>query len=327
MKRAIGLICAALAAVPALCHAREQVVVVLDAGGGGPRGVVKAIRAHLSDLPVRLVVEELKALPPLFADQLAIARTYAGAHAADKVLWLNAPHNQVFLHFPEPGGERVLVRVVEAKGDTERAEAIAIIVRNFIRASIEAPAPGAAPAALHRAVPRLALSWGYAADFLGAAAPSPHGVFSALSFAVGDRWSIYAGARLHEAAVASAGGARLAVSRYPFEAGIRWRLALDPWHVAFGLGGVLEVLTHDAVVPAGGPAVTPGGDRLLGAGYAGVSAGRALGNSSELFIELGSSFFVNTTEFRQGVDPAAPALLDTWRVRPALRAGLHLGIL
>ena len=169
---------------------------------------------------------------------------------------------------------------------------------------------------------RLFLEWGYAAEFFSAGSPSPHGVFTDLSFALSDNWSLYAGARLMESAGASKGAARVSVGRYPFEAGVRRRLHLDPWHVGFSLAGVAEVLSRDASADLGHPAVEPADDQVLGAVYAGVSAGRALGNTSEMFIELGASIYINNADYSSG----AETLLSTWTVRPAARVGLNLGI-
>lgn len=330
MRRLLLLLCIALVALPAAALAREQVVVILNAeplAGSKGTGVMRTVRSHLSDMPIRLIVEDVKELPALFSDQVTLARKFAEHHAADKVLWLNGAQGQVFMYFPEPGGERVLARIVEAKTAGERAEAIAIIARNFVKASMEAPPPPPPPPPPQKPeVDHLFLKWGYAADFFGSESPSPHGLFSTLALHLNEEWLLYLGGWFLESASASRDGVTVTVQRYPIEVGAGYRLNFDPWHLGFSIGGILEILTSSVESALANAEVLPRKNQVLGAGYLGISAARDIGKSSELFAELGASFFFKRVEFVPGTDIAGEPLVSTWLIRPMIKVGLNLGV-
>ncbi|MBI5525782.1 MAG: hypothetical protein HY897_05565 [Deltaproteobacteria bacterium] len=324
MRPLTPVILAALLFLPAAGLTGEPGVVIIDAetkGGAKVGSVLKTLKSNLSDLAVPVFVEETAKLPPAFADQVALARQAARRHSAGKVLWLNPAQDQVFMYVAEPGGDRVLVRTVEAKNDAERAEAIAIIARNFVSARLDLAAP-VSPSAPHGAPQeRLHLRWGYAAEFFGPESPSPNGLFSALSFDLSEQWSIHAGGRLMERAEASRGGVAVGVRRYPVEAGVGWAKRLGVWRLGVEAGGVLEVLAGEPEGPAGA-----NGARYVWGGRAAFVGGREIGRSSELFMELGALVFFDTAVYPADLPAGSDPVLSSWRVRPMVKLGLDLGI-
>ena len=106
---------------------------------GGPRDaeLVTRVEGQVADLDATLERDTTVMPSSPLPVQLVTARRLARTHTADVVVWFVMDRGDVIVHVTDTGGDRVLVRRVEAGGDamatSAAIEAAAVIVRTAVR--------------------------------------------------------------------------------------------------------------------------------------------------------------------------------------------------
>ncbi|HEY3351635.1 MAG TPA: hypothetical protein VGQ83_00170 [Polyangia bacterium] len=324
--------------------ARRPVILLVRESPAAP-ALVQAVEAQLADVAVSLLVERVRAVPPLLADQVARAQETALRRGAVAVFWLDAVPGQVLTFTPEAGGGRVLVRLVPAIDPAERVEAMAAIIRGFVTAALAAPPRAGAqvpeprrepapPPEAGRAVappvagrpqprPRLAVAAAWAVEAAASPAAAAHGLHLELAARPWARTWVFAATRLGGALAATAPDLTLRVSRHPVELGLRWEAARGrSWTLSASGAAVLDWITRDVQATGGALTVTPGSTRLVPALGAGLHGTLALHRGLALFVDAGAQVLLERVEYAATVAGASAVILSLSRVRPRLLLGL-----
>lgn len=123
-----------IAAAPARADDPLRVLLV---GGARDETLVTRVEGQVADLDATLE-RDTTAMPssPLPV-QLVTARRLARAHTADVVVWFLRDDGDIIVHVTDHGGDRVLVRRVDAGGgamaESAAIEAAAVVVRTAVR--------------------------------------------------------------------------------------------------------------------------------------------------------------------------------------------------
>lgn len=332
-----------LALMSALAVAAERptvaVIVPGDTSSGG--ALVKALNTQLGDLPITLVIERVAEMPTSLPAQVTMADEVRARLRAPWVYWVDASTpSQVFVSLSEPGGARLLARGIEASGDAERAEAVAVILHGLVRAQLHGGHIGIAtpdgsltaepaPAAARNRPPAwLSLRLAYSVDLFAATALLVHGLDTGLELAVTPQWGVSLGYRFFAAAKVATQGVSVAVQRHPVEVGLRYQAPFGTWRLGGGIFAGLDFLTREAQVTSVSGLVprddrgkwVTSGSLLLRADWAPVP-------STRVFVALGGEVLGTTITYSAEIAGQAVDVLSTWRVRARFLAGICVDVL
>jgi hypothetical protein len=319
------------------------------------RTAVEAVAAMLADLPVVLDVEWVASLDPRFREQLAATRESAVRRGARIAFWVDpATAGEVLIFVAEPGGGRVLVRMIDTEGEPD--ESLADIVATILRGTVEAlvqggeigvrapppppppvvvvapPPPPPPPPPVAAPPPPVAPPGPAVLELAGAYLPYlhdgggsvVHGVRLALGWRPIDRLQVRLAYRFVVPFERENDLAALALSPHPFELGLLAHWSWGPWRLGVGGSLAVDVLTWS---------LSPRRDtvRAVGAtsrGLAAVSPEVEFGwwpsGSYGLVVALGADVVFNDSASVIATASGPSVLVDPWPVRPFLRIGVDL---
>ncbi|MBN1773406.1 MAG: hypothetical protein JXB32_19245 [Deltaproteobacteria bacterium] len=326
---------------------------VVISGDGDSAVLEEAIEAQLNDLPVRLIVEHAAGLAVDLPAQVEFASAAAARHSAATVFWFDTSvPERVFVFLGESAGSRILVRVVEARAESERTEAVSIIVRNLVQAVLAGGRIGVAmPASLATesarppdsepdagrtlepveeadVSPRLVgLQLGYVLESYSDRLLVQHGVGFALAVFLDANWSVLAGYRILTAVQSSATGVDLWVERHPIELGLQFQWTFDAWALGAQLYGLADCLTRRASVSVAELSLTSAEPSWVGGLGLLAEGSYRIRPYFRAFLGIGLDVMVN--QVRYAVDDGAgpTTLLVSGIVHPRMVIGAAVDLL
>jgi len=346
------LACAAAAAgqdgppVVRMLFSREQAI---DSGA-----VMEAVRAQLSDLEVRLEAREVEGLSgSALARQISAAEreTTAGVLAA---FWFDfGAEGSVHLFLAGPGGERVLVRRLEASQATGRAEGLAIIVRASVAAMLQGgrigisveeavamedrprepapppPPPGAPPPAADDDDDEPSLSMGVAYSYHARSDDQPaiSGLWLGLELRVAGRLSVLAGYTVLANVEAGNDLATLKLAGHPVDFGLGARFPAGPLELGGALSMVVDNETQEAERLAAGMRRNGDTDDLIIGLRAMADLSARIAPRLRLFLCAGVQVPLNPRRYSASGPDGSETLIDSWPVYPWALLGLRVGLL
>jgi len=338
----VAVLLAATAATAEPSGPELPVVVLVLSADGGTTGetLATAVEAQIGDLPVRLAVERTAELPPTLPAQVTVAAEIAERLSAGTVFWLDVSiPDRVFVYLSERGGSRVLMRAVDAAGEAERVESVALIVRGLVEAilgggtigiALPPPPPPPPPLPEPPAPPDrhwLGLQLAYALDFFSPEATLLQGLDAGLLFHVHENWSLFAAYRILTAAEVAADGIDLRVDRHPVDVGVRFRWPIDDWDFGASLFGVVDYLTAAAGSRTADMTATAPENVWLGGLGLLVHAGYRIAGSFRLFLDGGLDVYFNDVDYVVEGSAGSRVVLGSRSFSPRLMLGLWVDLL
>lgn len=349
---------AGLGAPPAAEHdgARAVVLVAPAAPEGAAARVLEVIRAQLSEMPIRLVIEPATGGAQPFGQRIERALELSRRHRAAGTFWVDlAEQGDLLLYLFEPLGKKVLVRrvpVPDSKASDVAAEEMGLIARATVVALLEgreigmeaaetaAPQPPArpSPAPLPREGREERPSEPARADDPGAAMViasyvgtrlderiDQHGL--AVGAGVRHRWARLAASytfvrELH----LEAAGTTTTAQRHPMEVAAGIFHVFHPFALGFELGVVAELYTRrsEATDPILEP--TPAEHRWLWALSPRVFFSWSATAELRLFAAAGPETLLNRFDFIVQSGPDRRVVFAPWSVRPRLQIGATIDV-
>jgi hypothetical protein len=301
---------------------------------------LEAIRAQLSDLPVRLVVEPRGPTGDLRA-QLDVATGLAATHHARGVFWLDVDTpGDALLYLLDAEGRRLLLRRIRrdaAAGDAALTEEVANVARAHVAALAEGREIGMVPVTLPTPTPptparkpappappsrrrsTLALDVAYVGSAWASAFPWQSGTVLGLEWAHDLGFLARLGLTVFPSTNFDDGATTIRLTRHPVELAAGWDVHVDRLRLGGELGATVDPITRTTMhVP---PGVRPAPDAVDGTFALSPKVRIALRVWPwlSLFTRIGVDFFLVQNDFRLSDQPAF--------VSPhAVRARLELGI-
>ncbi|MFO8072948.1 MAG: hypothetical protein R6V85_13830 [Polyangia bacterium] len=336
--------------------ADEEVIALLaqrDAGDPS-RELARAVEVQLSDLPVRLEVVWIDALPASLAEQQLAAESCAAEHGALAVIWLDLLRpERLFFFLAAEGGERILAR--RLAGDQGATETAAVIARASVAALLEGGrvevAPPAAPDEQEEEppppeprdepeaeppptgeesgsdLPRLGLEVAYSLELPASRPPATHGAELGLAARLRGPLSAFVRYRLAAPLEARSDGIELVQRRYPVSAGARLELPAGPLRIGAELGLTLAWVAER--IRALSEQMDPGRPQSWLA-FSLVPAARLavpVFSAFELYAAVGVAVPLNPVRYTVDDGGGRSALFAPWPVRPLAAIGVAARLL
>lgn len=313
-------------------EAEPQASVILLASQQDPeqaQQLSQALQSHLADLRVRVSLSWTPELPPVFGQQLALARDAAARTRANLVLWCDPQAlDALYVLVPDEGGGRLLYRAVDTESSRRdvRLEAMAFVARATVVELVQ-PATPASPPSAQPLGSHLELSLSYMASAHSSAVPLQHGARLGLGYAILDHLSLGAWVRLTPGLLARTERAAVAIDSFPLELGAQVPFDLGPLRIFAGVSAVPSYLGWEAY--SRDPQIEeahPGPVLELSAGtYLGLRW--QLGPELALAGEIGCDALLLGADFTLvRADGSRDPLLTPWLLRPFARVGVVAGI-
>jgi hypothetical protein len=336
----IAIVLAWTIAAPARASSGDpSIVFIIDEGvfPEGAEGLDSALRAHLRDVDVMLLVlheERIKPLTPEVLDEILVVGEGRGAAA---VFWLaHAEGGGLQLFLASVPDELAYVRELEhEEGSTDATvEAVGLIVRMAILALLDGSPPEMERLGVERAKPQapapvpepprrqgeFRVALGYAGQYFAPAVKWQNGagVWLGYRFEVG--LALGLGYALLTPARATDQISQLVVRRNPIELDLGYGGKLGPVHLSGQVQLLADAAVRSATTDDPALAPTPKAANVTWGVGAGLLADFQIVRFFGLFVHAGAELWVTRT--RYGVDAPAPLILiDPGLVRPRAAAG------
>ncbi len=307
----------------------------------------RAVRAQLVGLPVRVRVHRVTRFPAELPTQLELARRILRKGDTMAVFWCDIHLRQrIYLYLATSRGERVVVRSIGGLDDAGRMEAMALILRQAVKALLAGGTIGVYPSSVPLALPRLqvrpaattarshqprrsrhrvGIEAAYALEGFSSARRVAHGFWGAVLWRIRPWWSVFAGFILGPPITGEGQYASMRLTRYLvlFGARAHWQAG------RFRLGGSLAINLEYVVHRTTSTVAYPDVDRndLLVAVTPTVHFEIVLSSRARAFLAAGIQAYFNNLHYVVTGEGVRDVLLKPWAIRPHLLLGMSIDLL
>jgi len=307
----------------------------------------RAVRAQLVGLSVRVRVHRVTRFPAGLPSQLELARRVLRKGNAMAVFWCDLHLRQrIFLYLSTREGDRVVVRSIGGLDAAGRFEALALILRQAVKALLTGGTIGVhpsrvpvaslrprarSPAATPRSHPPrrsrhgIGLEAAYALQGFSGGGRVVHRFWGAVVWRIRPWWSVFAGFELGPSITGEGEYASMRLTRYPVLLGVRvhWRIG------RFRLGGSLAINLEYVVHRTTSTVAYPDVDRddLLVAVTPAAHLEIVISSRVRAVLALGIQAYLNNRHYVVTGEGVRDVILTPWAVRPHLLLGMSVDLL
>lgn len=350
----------ALFAMSSAAETERRVVLLLSTTDEAQReSLVGAIQAQVGDLPVRVVVEEVAAVPGELRGRLDLAARTCEERGAMGAFFVEAEQaDDLIVYLVEPEAKRALVRRVKKTRGAEQAvvEEMSLVVRSTLGALLEgreigmeqgpeleptptAPRPAPVPVDRPRPKPRIApaareevdesrarLDAHYSGEAYAPQAPWQSGLGIELSASPDGSLFFGLGYTALPPAEVERETARVRVGRYPLRAFGGYELGFDRLRLMGQLGLIGELDRRSTTKTAGGISPTESDDSVSWAISPRIVLRYEVWQRTSVGAGVGLDLFVNDSEYVVELPSGRETLLSPHRARARAMAGVAVDV-